>query len=170
MKICNGELRNELQGGFTLLELILYITIFSIVGTLAASVFSFALKSKVSIGRLNEVQLDSQRMFAQIVDRVHTATTINDASSTLSLKMADATKDPTIIAVSSSAITLKEGSGAAISITPSTTLVTALTFTLITNPSPSTSSVQIKMTTGYSSAGVADSNTLYSLQTTAMPL
>jgi hypothetical protein len=101
---------------------------------------------------------------------VHTATVINDASSTLSLKMADGSKDPTIIALSSGTVTIKEGAGAANAITPLTIFVTALTFSKQDNPSPSTSSVQIKMTTGYSSAGVADSNTLYSLQTTAMPL
>lgn len=158
------------RSGFTLLELIIYLTIFGIVGTLAAGVFNFALKARVVVGREAEVQSTAQRVLEQMIERVHASLGINDASSTLSLKMADGAKDPTIFGLSSGEVTIKEGAGATLSITPTTTLTTQLSFTKITNPSPATSSVQITITVGYNEGGVAASSTLYTLQTTALPL
>jgi len=158
------------DSGFTLIELILYFAIFGIVATLGVSVFSYALKGRTTVRKLGEVQVNVQRATDQIVEKVHTSLTINDASSTLSLKMSDSAKDPTIFALSSGAITIQEGTSTAVAITPDTIVVTSLTFTKITNPSPATSSVQIKMTAGYNVAGSADPGTAYSIQTTAMPL
>ncbi|MEK7147026.1 MAG: prepilin-type N-terminal cleavage/methylation domain-containing protein [Patescibacteria group bacterium] len=158
------------SGGFTLIELILYVLIFAIVGTLAAGVFSFVIKSKIVISRSSEVQLNVQRITEQIVDRVHSSLAINDASSTLSLKMADVNKDPTIFALASGTITIKEGGSVAAPMSPSTTIFTALNFTKIDNPAPATSSVQIKITGGYNENGTTTSDTLYNIQTTALPL
>jgi len=125
------------RSGFTLLELIVYLVLFGIVGTLAASVLSFALRGKTAVGRLNEVQVTAQRTLEQIIDRVHTALAINDASSTLSLKMSDSSKDPTIYALAGGAVTIKEGSAAAVPVTPPSTVVTALTFGKAQNPTVS---------------------------------
>jgi len=159
------------RSGFTLFELVLYIGIFAIIGTLAGSVFNFTLRGKVAVGGANAAGGNLSKAMLQIIDRVHSSLTINDASSTLNLKMSDSTKNPTIIGLSSGAITLKEGAGAAQSLTPSSTLtVTALTFTLITNPSPSTSSVQILITGGYNNNGTIDQGTVMTLRTSAMPL
>lgn len=162
-------MRNN-QSGFTIIELIIYILIFAVIGTLAAAVFSLAVKSKNIVARSGEVQLNIQKAVEQIIDRVHSAVTINDASSTLSLKMSDVNKDPTIFSLSAGAVNIKEGAGAAAPITPPTIFITFLSFTKINNPAPATSSVQISITGGYNNAGIAESSTLYSIQTTALPL
>lgn len=156
--------------GFSILELIIYIGIFAVMGVLGAFVFDFSIRSKQYTTRTNEVYFNTQRVLAQIVDRVQTAVVINGASTTLNLKMSDASKDPTIFALSSNAVTLQEGSGESISITPTTLFVNALTFVQVDNPSPSTSSVRIVITGGYNDDGVFDSATSYTLQTTALPL
>ncbi|MBI2591785.1 MAG: prepilin-type N-terminal cleavage/methylation domain-containing protein [Candidatus Brennerbacteria bacterium] len=167
---CYLRLSASKEKGFTIIELILYVLIFAIIGTLAAAVFGLAIKSKTTIGRSGEVQLNVQKAVDQMIDRVHSSLAINDASSTLSLKMSDSAKDPTIFALASGTITIQESSSPAAAITPSSVFFTSLNFTKINNIAPATSSVQIKITGGYNSAGVADSSTLYSIQTTAMPL
>lgn len=159
----------RLVWGFTIAELIIYLTILGILGIFGARILDLALKGKTSISRSNEVQLVSSRTMAQIIDRVHSSLTITDASSTLNLQMVSSSQNPTIVSLSSGTIIMQEGSATS-SLTSATVYVSALTFTKITNPSPSTSSVQIQMTTGYNDNGTADPNTLYSLQTTVMPL
>lgn len=161
---------NRGRGGFSIFELIIYISIFAIMGILGAFVFDYSVRSKQITSRSNEVFTNTQRMMSQMVDFVHNAVTINGASSTLNLKMSDSGKDPTVIALASGAITIKEGVGNATSVTPSALFVNSLTFTLITNPSPSTSSVRIVLTAGYAVDSAADEKTLYTLQTTAAPL
>jgi len=156
--------------GFTILELIIYIVIFGIIGTLGAAVFSFATKSKIYIGELTEVQLNETQALSRIVNQVHAATKINSAGAALSLAMSSSTNNPTVFSLSNGAILMQQGSGAAAAITPSSIIISNLSFTSITNPSPSTTSVQISITAGYNNNGVIDSNTTYSLRTTAVPL
>ena len=151
--------------GFTLFELILYLVLFGILGVFAARILSAALIANMVVNHANEVQLTAQRVMNQIVERVHSAATITGASSTLNLEMAQASNNPTIIALSSGTITIKEGSSATAGLTSSSTYTTSLSFTQITNPSPSTSSVQIVMTMGYTdnNSGTAVTSTLYTL-------
>lgn len=157
--------------GFSLVELIVYFAIFAVAGTVALSVFSYALRGKVAIRQLTEVHLNSERMMEQIVDRVRTAQTIYDASSTLNLTMANGAQNPTIISLVSGAITIKEGNGAAAAIlSTSTVWVSALSFTEVTNPDPSTSSVKISFTAGFNQGNAISPGTDYTLQTVAMPL
>ena len=159
-----------LSAGFTIAELIIYMTIFGILGVFAARVLNVSLIANTSVSRLNEVQLAAQRSLNQIVAAVHRAITIAGASTTLHLQMGDTAKDPTIFALSSGAITIQEGTSSITSLTPSSTYVTAFTLTKLTNPAPSTSSVKIVVTMGYNEGSDAASGTLYTLQTTAMPL
>ncbi|OHB22859.1 MAG: hypothetical protein A2939_03565 [Parcubacteria group bacterium RIFCSPLOWO2_01_FULL_48_18] len=156
--------------GFSLIELIVYFAIFGIAATLALSVFNFALEGKIAVRQMTEVHLNAQRTLEQIVERVRFSQTITDASSTLQLAMASSSINPTIFGLSSGAITIKEGTGAAVSITPSTIYVSSLAFTKITNTAPSTSTVKIQLTVGYNDKGTVKEGTEYSLQTVAMPL
>jgi len=159
--------------GFTILELMIYIVIFAIIGTLGAAVFDFALRAKNATGRLGDVQTATQQVLSQMVERVYTATDINGASTTLNLKMSDGSKDPTIFALSGGVVTIEEGAGGAVGITPDTLYVTELTFSKLSNPNSAgtaTSSVQIRITGGYNEGSAADSKTLFTLQTTALSL
>ncbi len=163
-----SEIKDQgFKSGFTLFELIIYITILAIIGTVGATVLDYSLSTKAKVSRLSEVNLNLERAMLQMVDRVHTSQSITDASSTLILKMADASKDPTVFALSSGTATIQEGSGSAIAITPPTVTVISLQFTKITNTNPATSSVRIIISAGYNDNGAIDQNTRYTLQTTA---
>jgi len=169
-KQMNTNKKPNKEDGFSLIEVIVYFAIFGIITGLIATVFNFALQGKIVVTQLTEVQLNTQRVMEQMIDRVRFSATINDASTSLNLKMSSSTLDPTIFGLSSGAVTIKEGSGPVVEITPSTIYVTSLLFTKITNPDPSTSTVKIEMTVGYNEDGTAKTGTLYSLQTVAMPL
>lgn len=165
-------MRNK-RSGFTLIELMIYIVIFGIVATLGATVFDFALRTKDMTHRLTETQSGVQQAVQQIVDKVYTATDINDASSTLNLKMSDGTKNPTVFSLATGSLMMQEGAGAAVAVTPSTLYVSALTFTKFSNPNPvgtATSSVQIRITAGYNEGSAADAKSLYTLETAALSL
>lgn len=164
---------HDKRRGFTILELTIYIVIFAIVGTLGAAVFDFTLRAKNVTSRLGDSQTALQQLLSQIVDRVYSATDINGASTTLNLKMAAGAIDPTIFSLASGTITMKEGAGAAVVISPDTLYITALSFSKISNANPggtATSSVQIRITGGYNEGSAADPKTLYTLQTTALSL
>lgn len=161
-------MRGREVGGFTIIELLIYLSIFAILGGLAATVLDFTLRNRVVISRSNEVYLASERVLSQIVDRVHASTKITSASgNTLVLQMPSAGINPTIFSLVADQVTIKEGSSATSTITPATVIVDTLSFTEITN---STSSVQINIRMGYNNAGVVEETTLYQLQTTALPL
>lgn len=158
----------EAKKGFTIVELLIYLSIFAILGGLAATVLDFTLRNRVVISRSNEVYLATERALSQIVDRVHAATKVTSASgSTLQLQMPSASLDPTFFSLSGGQVTIKEGLSATSTITPSSIIVDTLSFTKINN---STSSVQIRIRAGYSEAGTVKETTLYQLQTTALPL
>ena len=125
----------EAKSGFTLIELIIYVLIFGIVGTLASGVLVLAFKTKSSVGRTSEVHTVTQRALSQIVERVQSSITVSDASTTLNLARGLPSESPTIFALSSGVLTIKEGSGAAVQITPATLLITSLTFTKINSKS-----------------------------------
>lgn len=165
-------MRNK-RSGFTLIEMMIYIVIFAIVATLGATVFDFALRTKDTTNRLTEAQSGVQQAVQQIVDKVYTAVDINDASTTLNLKLSDSTKNPTVFSLASGALMMQEGNNAAVAVTPSTLYVSALTFIKLSNPNPAgtaTSSVQIRITAGYNEGSAADTKSLYTLETTALSL
>ncbi|MDI6734244.1 MAG: hypothetical protein QMD50_01980 [Patescibacteria group bacterium] len=173
-KDLNGK--KKLIAGFSLLELIIYISIFVVIGTLGAMVLDFALRTKKINTRSNEVYLNTEKALAQIIERVQVSTLVNDTttSSTLDLKMASSSIDPTKFSLQDGVIIIKEGSNATTTITPSTIIVNVLSFERVVNASStinsSSTSVKITVSASYNDNGVADTNTTYALQTTAGPL
>ncbi len=164
--------------GFTIFELIIYLVIFGVVGTVAVQVLSSALQAKIISGQISEVQTASQRIMELMVSKVHTSKSIIGVSSTLHLEMGDASKNPTIFnfncsqnisGVARACISMQEGTSSVV-ITPPTVTVRSISSALITNPSPSTSSVQLAFTLAYWANGAVPSSTIYTLQTVAMPL
>lgn len=161
------------RSGFTLIEMTIYIVIFAVVATLGATVFDFALQTKNTTSHLSEVYTNLQQGLQQMVDKVYSSVDINGASSTLNLKISDGTKDPTVFSLATGTLMMKEGSNTAVGITPSTIYVTVLSFTKFSNPNPqgtATSSVQISITAGYNEGGVADTGSLYTLETAVLSL
>jgi prepilin-type N-terminal cleavage/methylation domain-containing protein len=166
--------RQKQKGGFTLIELVVYVAIFAIVGTLGGTVLDFALKSKSSTNRSNEVFFGTERAMTQIVQHIHGASSVTTASgSTLVIQESGAS---TIISLQSNGIVIKEGTNTTTTVTPSSLFVETLSFTSSTNTlvnndfTAQNASVQISITAGYNDGGVIDAGTRYTLQTTALPL
>jgi prepilin-type N-terminal cleavage/methylation domain-containing protein len=169
----NDAPRNNIQG-FTLIEIIIYLLIFGVVGTVAANVLNAAIQAKVIVAENTQVQLDSQRVMERLVDLVHSSVGIQTTSTTnlVVLQMADPSKNPTIIRASDATlgITIQEGASAAVSIQPSTLTVVSYSMGYWSNPSPSTSTAFFNITFGYKSNGQLVNGTQYTVSTNAMPL
>lgn len=155
-------------GGFTLAELLVYLGLFGILAFLAGNILAITLESKNTSSHLSEIQSNANRLLNFMVEKVHSSVRITDASTTLNLEMASSSVNPTVFSLSASGTIILQEGIATSSLSPDTLIITALSFTKITNPNPSTSSVQILMTIGCNTNGVADS--AYSFRTTAMPL
>lgn len=164
------KIQNLKRRGFSLIELIVYFTIFGIVAALGSGLLVFAIKGRALVSENTKVQLGTERILQQMVERVHSSVTIFDASTSLNLTMASSTLNPTIFRLTSSTITIQEGTGAATSLTPDTILISSLTLTKINNTAPATSSVKIVITAGYNERGSIKPGSNYTLQTTALPL
>ncbi|MDI6821016.1 MAG: hypothetical protein QMD65_02430 [Patescibacteria group bacterium] len=162
--------------GFTLIELMIYVSVFVVIGALGATVLDFTLRTKKVNTRLNEVYLNTEKAISQIIERVQVSTVIKDTTTSdiLDLEMASSTINPTKFTLQNSAVVIKEGNNATTTITPSTIIVSLLSFTRISNASStinsSSTSVQITIRAAYNDNGAADEATSYTLQTTAMPL
>lgn len=133
--------KTQKQKGFTLLEVLLYVAIISMV--LSAVVF-FAwnvLYGGVKSGRLSEVNYAARYASERIQYEIRNSSGITVASSNfganlasaagtkITLTNASAAKNPTIIDVSSGQLRLTVGANAPVNLTPINISVTNLTFT-----------------------------------------
>ena len=119
----------KLRKGFTLVELLIYISIFAVVGSLLVGVLITNLRTQDRSTAANEVtqQLDFvlgtvQRLVrdASLIDITYEGATTTEACSTyctLRLRMEDSAREPTIIRSDASGVYLKEGSGEEVSLT-----------------------------------------------------
>ncbi len=120
------------SAGFTLLELIIYTGILSIVGVISVAIFSQISRTYVQNQSKIEV-VQNLRTASQIIQQaIQQASGINSASSTyLSLAMQDPAKDPTEFRLFQDAIERKEGAGSWMRITTDQVKVTNLNFSII---------------------------------------
>ena len=152
--------------GFTLLELLIQISIFGVISAFLVGITLVAgnIKNRETsnaeiLGQLNFVMQAIQRMVRE------STIVIVPSSSTLELARGGAT---TTISLSSGAITLKEGAGPTANLTNNLVITDNLTFTKFINP-PANDSVKIAMTLRYNTGNVFASSTK-SLESSASPL
>ena len=124
-----------MRKGLTLIELIVYITIFAVafgaIVLFALNILEDATKSRSR----QEVQQNARFVMRRIKQTVRAADDLNAGASTfgshpgvLSLAMDDAGKNPTIFDFASDAVRIKEGAGLALPLTSSRVKVTNLVF------------------------------------------
>lgn len=109
---------------FTLLEIILYIGLLSIIILPTSVLFSMVLQSRAESQLNNEIEQQGLQVAQIITQTIRNAKGINSPtigilSSTLSLSVSDVSKNPTIFELSGNAIKIKEGSGSAVVLTSS---------------------------------------------------
>jgi type II secretory pathway pseudopilin PulG len=147
--------------GFTLVETIIYT---AIVGTVISGfvVFTFSIgDSRNKNYVVQEVQGNSRVALDFVTQRVRASEGVNIGSSTfgsdpgvLSLQMADAAKNPTLISLSADdgQLQIKEGASAYVNITSDEVKVTNLVFTNLTGTSDF-ENVQINATIEFNNTG-----------------
>ena len=139
--------------GFTLVELLLYVGLLSMVMFSAALFLSMLLQSRTKNQVVAEVEQQGVLAGQRIMQVVRNSTLINTpavgaSGSSLSVNMPQAALSPTVFALSSGVITMTEGAGTAVSLTNNLVSVTGLTFTNQSRAStPGT--VRIQFTVSY---------------------
>lgn len=121
------------NNGVTLLELMLYTSLAAII-LLTISIFlSTTLVARIKNQTVYEVEQQGSQVMELITQAIREAKSINSppigsSSATLSLGMADSSKNPTIFSVSSGSIQIQEGAAVPTTITSNRTNVSNLVF------------------------------------------
>jgi Tfp pilus assembly protein PilW len=125
--------RYNLTMGFTLIELLLYVGISSII-LLITSLFLFTLlQSRIKNQTIAEVEQQGLQVLQIITQTARNAEAITSplpgvSAASLTLDVITAASDPTIFDLSSGAIRIQEGAGAAVPLTNSRVTASALNF------------------------------------------
>lgn len=120
----------KLSTGFTLVELILYVALISLVFGSLTTVGLVTIGEGQKSSVIQEVGATGRYISERIKKEIREAKGINSISSTsISLQSFISASDPTIIDLSSGNIRIKQGAASAVVINPTGTSITALVFT-----------------------------------------
>jgi prepilin-type N-terminal cleavage/methylation domain-containing protein len=126
------------RAGFTLIELIVFVAIFSVAMGAFMNIFTSVSGIAVRQSSVAEVQSQSQFILQTIQHYIErssmVSTTVDEATPTLVLRMSSSTEDPIVINMNGTAIQLKIGAAAAQNITSSRIEVSGLSFARRSNP------------------------------------
>jgi Tfp pilus assembly protein PilW len=119
--------------GFTLIELILYLSLLVILYLSLFSFLTMAFAGRTKSEAISEVEQQGGQIAEIITQTIRTADSINlpaagASGSTLSLAFTDASKNPTIFQITNNALTIKIGSAAAVPLNNSHVLVSNMVF------------------------------------------
>ena len=139
-------------GGFTLIELVLYVGL-AVIMILTVSIFlSTMLQSRVRNQAVLEVESQGIQVMQRILQSARNSLAVNSPgeglnNSSLSLDVLSATLDPTVFDISGGVIRMQEGLGVPIPLTSSRVVARNLTFrNLSRNGTPGTVQVQFTLT------------------------
>jgi len=145
-------LRAKKGEGFTLVELLLYISIASIMLLTTTLFLQTLLESRVKNQTISEVQAQGAQVMHIITQTIRNAEAITSpaqgaSASSLTLDVVDVGDDPTVFDLSSGVLRITEGAGSAIAITNSRVLVSGLSFeNLSRTDTPGTLRVEFTIT------------------------
>lgn len=128
-----NQIKMNKQSGFTLLELLLYISIISIVLLVFGLFLNLILASRVKNQAIFEVESQGAQIITQMSQIIRNSDVINSpasgaSASSLSLNTYDASKNPTVFDLSSGQIRIKEGAAAVKNLSSTKITASALTF------------------------------------------
>jgi len=120
--------------GFTMIELILYVALASVLLMATSAFLGVVLESRVKNQTISEVETQGMQTMHTILQTIRNAEAITSPTqganaTSLTLNVVNASNDPTIFDVSSGALRIKEGVGATISLTNSRVTASDVTFT-----------------------------------------
>jgi Tfp pilus assembly protein FimT len=139
------------QKGFTLVELVLYVSICSILLLTISSFLSFLLGARVRSQAITEVNQQGFQVMSLITQTIRNGRSIQvpsigTSSSTLSITTGNAVLNPTIFDLSSTTIRIKEGSKTAVPLINSRVRLSALTFQNVSSSSSTEKIIRISYT------------------------
>lgn len=142
------------QKGFTLVEMVLYVSICSILLVTISVFLSFLLGARVRSQAMTEVNQQGFQVMSLITQTIRNGRSIQVpstgvSSSTLSLTTSNALLNPTIFNLSSTTMKIKEGSKTAISLTNSRVRVSNLIFQNVSSGSSTEKIIKISYTIDY---------------------
>ena len=139
-------------GGFTLVELLLYVATLSIMITAVSIFLSLLLQMRTKNRVIAEVEQQGILASMKITQAIRNSILINTpaagaSGSTLSLTVTPVSSSPTLFALSGGAVTMTEGAGAAVGLTNNLVSVSGLTFSNLSRAgTPGTVRVQFTIT------------------------
>lgn len=140
--------------GFSLVEMILYVAISSVILLSLSMLLSFLLSSRIknqSIADVNQQGLQVMQLVTQTIRSAKSVDfpSIGATSTSLSLTMPDPLLSPTIFDVSNGVVRIKEGSGEAIPLTNSHVTVSPYVFQNISGASSTDRIIRLSFTIDY---------------------
>lgn len=143
--------KKQIRKGFTLVEMMLYVGICSVLLLSLSVALSFILSARVKNQTVSEVNQSGTQVMQLVTQTIRNAKSVNNptlglSSSTLSIKTMDATKDPTVFDLASGTIRIKEGNGQYIPLTNKRVIVSGLVFKNTSASSTDGGSIEINFT------------------------
>jgi len=140
--------------GFTLVEVLLYLALLSIVIGVVASFVTVTLNFKARTYAISEVEQCGNQIILMISRSIRNGTAINSpsigtSSSSLSINTTTPVNNPTQFILSGTTLNMQEGATPAFALTPATIRVTSLTFTNVARPGTN-GTIRIQMTLSFS--------------------
>ena len=125
------------EQGFTLVEFVIYVAIFSIIALAIMSFSSAILKPKAKTMVVTEVDQQGNQYLQILTQTIRNAELVNSpgkgvSASSLSLDVVNVSNDPTIFDVNSGILQIKEGAALAVPLTTDRVTVSNLTFKNLT--------------------------------------
>ena len=157
-----------MKKGFTLVELILYVGIITIVLSALIPFAWSVIGNGVKSGVQEEVNGTARYISERIEFEIRNASGKNSvAANSLSLSEFNAVVDPTVISLSGGNVTLKQGTGSAVNLNPVNTFVSDLTFTNNSSGSGQTINISFTLTVVATGSSRQDFQATSSLKSSA---
>jgi Tfp pilus assembly protein PilW len=126
--------------GFTLVEMVLYLAIFTGILLTASSIFNTAMQSRVKSQTIAEVEQQGAQVVQLMTQTIRNATAINSPStgasaSSLSINVVTGANSPSIFDLSAGQLRIKEGVATAVPLTNSRIVISSLIFYNLTRAS-----------------------------------
>ncbi len=146
------------QKGFTLVEMILYVAICSILMVTISVFLSFLLDARIRSQAITEVNQQGFQVLSLVTQTIRNGRsietpTIGTSSSTLSVTTGDVLLNPTIFTTTSGRVQIKEGSKNPIPLTNSRVTVSDIRFENVSSVSSIEKIIRISFTMSYVNLG-----------------
>lgn len=151
-----ASIRNIHNRGFTLIEMILYVAICSVLLLSLSSMFSYLFASRVKSQAITEVNQQGFFTMHLITSTIRNAKsvdipTMGNSSSSLSITVQSPLFSPTVFDVSSSTLFIREAGGVGVPLTSSRISVSSVLFENVSSASSTDRIVRIRYTLSYRS-------------------